>query len=109
MLQPSYTELMEKLNHNGTDEDKPIITSRYSIVIATAKRARQIVEEGKPLVNAKVNKPVSIAVEELYRGKVIIKNKANQDYGIQNNDTLNNDDVQNYNVDPDSPEDSSEE
>ncbi|WP_058485308.1 DNA-directed RNA polymerase subunit omega [Defluviitalea phaphyphila] len=75
MLQPSYTELMEKLNNNSTDEDTPIIVSRYSIVIAAAKRARQIVEGENPLVDVKVNKPVSIAVEELYQGKIIIKNK----------------------------------
>jgi hypothetical protein len=36
MLQPSYTDLMEKLNERSSDEDKPIITSRYSIVIAAA-------------------------------------------------------------------------
>jgi DNA-directed RNA polymerase subunit omega len=90
MLQPSYSELMEKLNQSSSDEDKPIVSSRYSIVIAAAKRARQIIEDGNVLVNAKVNKPVSIAVEELYQGKVIIKNKVNQSSNLQNNDAQGN-------------------
>nr|MBP7386985.1 DNA-directed RNA polymerase subunit omega [Lachnospiraceae bacterium] len=42
-------------------------------VIATAKRARQIIGGDEPLVeNAKGKKPLSIAVEELYTGKVKI-------------------------------------
>lgn len=108
MLQPSYTELMEKLNQNSSDEDKPIITSRYSIVIAAAKRARQIVEEGNALVNIKIEKPVSIAVEELYQGKVVIRHKVDQSNDIQNSDTLKDDEIQNYNVDNDELEDDNE-
>lgn len=46
MLKPSYSDLIEKLNEKSSDEEKPIITSRYSIVIATAKRAREIVDKG---------------------------------------------------------------
>ncbi|KAE9637209.1 DNA-directed RNA polymerase subunit omega [Defluviitalea raffinosedens] len=75
MLYPSYIQLREKIKQNSSDEYKP---SRYSIVIAAAKRARQIVDGDKVLVNTKVNKPVSIAVEELYQGKVTIKTKTNQ-------------------------------
>ncbi|HOQ15905.1 MAG: DNA-directed RNA polymerase subunit omega [Epulopiscium sp.] len=73
MLKPSYSDLIEKLNEKSSDEEKPIITSRYSIVIATAKRAREIVDKGDPRVESKSNKPVSVAVEELYQGKTIIK------------------------------------
>ncbi|NLM14106.1 MAG: DNA-directed RNA polymerase subunit omega [Epulopiscium sp.] len=86
MLQPSYSQLMEKLNQSSSDEDKPIVSSRYSIVIATAKRARQIIDGDPVLVNTKVNKPVSIAVEELYQGKVVIKNKANQEMNAVNSE-----------------------
>ena len=35
MLQPSYTQIMQKLNAEGESK----LTSRYSIVIAAAKRA----------------------------------------------------------------------
>ena len=40
MLQPSYTQIMQKLNAEGESK----LTSRYSIVIATAKRARNIID-----------------------------------------------------------------
>ena len=47
--------------------------SRYSLVIAAAKRARQIIAGDEPMAD-KVTcpKPLSIAVEELYEGKVKI-------------------------------------
>ena len=41
MLHPSYTELMEKINKEGEQGEEPVINSRYSIVIATSKRARE--------------------------------------------------------------------
>ena len=72
MLHPSYTDLMETIN-SETEGDAPVVNSRYSIVLATAKRARQIIGGDEPLVeNAKGKKPLSIAVEELYTGKVKI-------------------------------------
>ena len=43
MLHPSYTELMEKINKEGETGEEPVINSRYSIVIATSKRAREII------------------------------------------------------------------
>lgn len=43
MLHPSYADLM-KVANEGSDEDAPLIVSRYSIVHATAKRARQIID-----------------------------------------------------------------
>ena len=47
MLHPSYSELMQVIN--GDDEDKNIITSRYSLVIASAKRARQLIGGDMPV------------------------------------------------------------
>ena len=71
MLHPSYTELMKVIN--GDSEEEKVISSTYSIVLASAKRARQIIAGDAPLVeNAKGKKPISIAVEELYTGKVKI-------------------------------------
>ncbi len=70
MLRPSYTDLLEVLENNGVNED--IAASRYTIVIAAAKRARQLTEENKPLCEVEVDKPVSIAVKELYESKIRI-------------------------------------
>ena len=72
MLHPSYSDLMEAVNEEA-DGDTPIVNSRYSIVIAAAKRARQIIAGDEPMAEKKVcPKPLSIAVEELYEGKVKI-------------------------------------
>ncbi len=70
MIHPSYTELMKAIN--DTPDDEPVINSRYSIVIASAKRARQIIAGDEPLADNPTNKPLSIAVEELYTGQVKI-------------------------------------
>ena len=71
MLHPSYTELMKLINKDA-DDDTPIINSRYSIVMATAQRARQIIDGAEPLVKSESGKPLSTAVKELYSGKVKI-------------------------------------
>ena len=71
MLHPSYTDLMKTIN-SETEGDTPVVNSRYSIVLATAKRAREIIAGQEPLVNTASNKPLSIAVDELYSGKVKI-------------------------------------
>lgn len=49
-----------------------MVQSRYSIVIATAKRARQIIAGEEPMVPDNGKKPLSMAVEELYESKVKI-------------------------------------
>ena len=72
MIHPSYTDLMKVVNSNVEEGEEPLVNSRYSIVLATAKRARQIIKGSKPLVDPKVNKPLSIAVQEVYEGKVKI-------------------------------------
>lgn len=68
MLRPSYAELMSILNKES--EDKDVITSRYTIVIAAAKRARQLIDGDLAMVNEKRGKPVSTAVEELRFNKI---------------------------------------
>lgn len=72
MLHPSYTDLMQAINSEVDEGDQPIVKSRYSIVIATAKRARQIIGGEDPLVNGKGKKPLSAAIDEIYTGKVKI-------------------------------------
>jgi DNA-directed RNA polymerase subunit omega len=72
MLTPSYSEIMEVLNEDAGEEEQ-VVTSRYSVVIAAAKRARQIVS-GAPCDarGAKTDKAVSIAISELGRGLIQI-------------------------------------
>ena len=65
MLHPSYTDLINAVNSEVEPGDEPIVRSRYSIVIATAKRARQLIAGDKALVDAPSNKPLSTAVEEI--------------------------------------------
>ena len=72
MLHPSYTDLMKVVNSEVEPGEAPLVNSRYSIVMATARRARQIIAGDEPLVTAKGDKPLSIAVEELNQGKIKI-------------------------------------
>lgn len=96
MLQPSYNQIMNKLKEEGESK----LTSRYSIVIAAAKRARNIIDlineqaasnkeadkTGEMTMSAermkeadelnellKHKKPISIAVDEIYEGKMLMK------------------------------------
>ena len=43
MIHPSYSELMKVVNEGAEEGDEPVVTSRYSIVLATSRRARQII------------------------------------------------------------------
>ena len=70
MIHPSYKELMEKINEVNDAEGKQEITSRYSVVIAASKRARQLTNGAEPLAETNSGKALSVAVEELYEGKV---------------------------------------
>ncbi len=74
MIHPSYKDLLEVVNADAEEGD-PTVTSRYSIVLATAKRARQIINGSAPLVTPKCEKPLSIAVQEVWEGKVKILGK----------------------------------
>mgnify|MGYP000852635530 CR=1 FL=1 len=47
-----------------------IADSRYTLVMLTAKRSRQLVEGAKPLIETNSTKPVSIAIEEIVEGKI---------------------------------------
>ena len=71
MLHPSYTDLMKVVNKDV--EEGEVVNSRYSIVMATAKRARQLIDGDVPLVKTKDGeKPLSIAIDELNSGKITI-------------------------------------
>ena len=75
MLHPSYTDLMNAVNKNVEPGEEPVVNSRYSIVLATAKRAKQLINGAPPEIpeeDIKCEKPLSIAVQEVYAGKVKI-------------------------------------
>lgn len=48
------------------------MVSRYSLVIAVAKRAKELKEGAPRLVEIKSKNPITIALEEIARGKVTI-------------------------------------
>lgn len=60
MMNPSIDSLIEKYD------------SKYTIAVATAKRARQLVDGAKEVVDVKTKKPVSIALFELDAQKINI-------------------------------------
>ncbi len=64
MIYPPITELVKKTG------------SRYTLVIETAKRARQLSLGAAPLTTVDSNKDVTVAVNEVYEGKIAF-NKAN--------------------------------
>jgi DNA-directed RNA polymerase subunit omega len=62
MRQPSIDKLTDRLD------------SKYGLVVATAKRARELTNGGRPAVavTQDMKKPVSIALEEIANGKLDI-------------------------------------
>ncbi len=66
MLHPSYSDLMKVVNQDVEEGATKVVNSRYSIVLATAKRARQIVAGDEPLVHVRNGeKALSIAIDEM--------------------------------------------
>ena len=61
MFYPSINELAEKID------------SRYTLVMITAKRARQLIDGDKPQIETNSIKPVSIAIEEFHQGQLFYK------------------------------------
>ena len=58
MINPTVSELLEKVD------------SKYSLVIITSRRARQLIDGAKPLINTDIIKPLSIAINEIEQGAV---------------------------------------
>ncbi len=75
MFEPSAQELIDAANENIQDENEKI-KSKYTVIIAAAKRARQLVDEKDERVESGKN-PLSIAVDEIENKvvKVIPDNK----------------------------------
>lgn len=62
MVKPTTAELIEKAN-----------TNKFKLVIATAKRARQIASGSEKLTDVEEDAPVTIAANEIAEGKVTIE------------------------------------
>ena len=62
IIKPTLTDLLSKGEKN----------SKYSLVIGTAKRARQIADGSPKLTNAKMESDVTTAAIEIDEGKVVI-------------------------------------
>lgn len=78
MLHPSYNDLMNVANSDVEPGEHPVVNSRYSIVLATAKRARQLIDGSVPLVNGKYPKPLSVAIEELSTSAIKINSEEDE-------------------------------
>lgn len=72
MLHPSYSDLMKVVNSEVEPGEAKVVNSRYSIVMATSKRARQLIAGDEALVDDEGKKPLSVAVEELNNGEIQI-------------------------------------
>ena len=72
MIHPSYSELIEAINTNNEDDDESmVLNSRYSLILATSKRARQLIGRMQSLLQMMLTgkKPLSIAIDELISRK----------------------------------------
>lgn len=58
MIYPTIKELLGKAD------------SRYTLVVQTAKRARQLIDGEPKLIDVDSNKPVTIAIHEINAGKI---------------------------------------
>jgi len=62
---------MEVIQKDGKVD--PRVASRYTVVLAAAKRARQLTEGAEPLTYAPTERAVSIAVKEMSEGKLHVR------------------------------------
>ncbi len=52
------------------DDLKEVKESRFTLIVASAKRARQLLTGATPLICGDAKKPVTIALDEIKAGKV---------------------------------------
>lgn len=68
IVKPNLSELLQKVS-----------TGKYSLVIGTAKRARQIAQGSPKLTNVKMESDVTTAAYEISEGKVALKKEEEKD------------------------------
>ena len=67
LVEPTVVQLLEKAEN------------RYRLVIASAKRARQIAKGSKPMTSKEDERPVSLAADEIGEGTLKIYNQEEWD------------------------------
>ncbi len=91
MIHPSYSELIQAINNNAEEDDNTMmLNSRYSLVLATSKRARQLIAGAEPMVKgAAGKKPLSVAIDEFYQGqvKIVADNSEEEETALQAEET----------------------
>ena len=88
MSQQTYNDLIDAANNTNAiqDDTDKLVESRYSVVIASAKRARQLIDGAEPFLPVDPSrKPLSIAVEELAKNAITIKRGAEVEDEIRTN------------------------
>lgn len=58
MINPSIVSLLKKVDN------------RYTLIVLTAKRSRELIDGAKPLIDTDSTKPVTIAINEINQGKI---------------------------------------
>lgn len=72
MIYPTLSSLLEKVD------------SKYTLVVAVAKRARQLVDGQPKLTKVDSNKPVTVAINEINDNKITFeRNKPEKPAGEQ--------------------------
>ena len=92
LVKPTVPELLRESKKN-----------RYSLVIATAKRARQISKGSKPMTDEDDISPVTLAADEIGEGKVTIydenqweeQEKINEESSDENSSDTENSQIEN--------------
>lgn len=72
MLHPSYTDLMKVINSEVETGEAPVVNSRYSIVLASAKRALPAYCGSRSTYWHKVSKTALNCGRRLYNSKIRI-------------------------------------
>lgn len=71
MLHPSYVELIDHVNNVNKEKGEPEINSRYTLVMAVARRARDLVNGSpKMIVNDNGGRMLAQAVAEMEAEKL---------------------------------------
>lgn len=63
MINPPIIELLDKSDN------------RYSLIIATSRRARQLIDGSSPLIDTISTKPLTISIDEINEDAYIIEKK----------------------------------
>ena len=71
MVKPTVKELLEKVDN------------RFELVVATAKRARQIADGAEVLTKVDEEAPVTLAANEIAEGKVIVEEENGEESDIE--------------------------